>query len=320
MHEMTAIATNETTGGLEAVRVDRPEPRPTEVLVRATAIGVNPVDWKTRRGAGVRGFFPPDEPMILGWDIAGVVESVGPGVTRFQVGDRVFGMPAFPDPANAYAEFVGARSRHLARIPDGVSDLVAGALPLAGLTAWQAVVDTLQVTKGTRLLVHAAAGGVGHLAVQIAKARGAEVWGTASAAKHDWLRSIGVDHPIDYRNEDFTRVATEMDAVLDLVGGEESPVRSLASLRRGGQLLTIPSPADLPAEERLEEAGVSAGWLLVEPDHAGLEALAAMLEDRTLQVVIATTKPLEEMEALHALGEAGRTSGKLVATVDHPET
>lgn len=152
--------------------------------------------------------------------------------------------------------------------------------------------------------------------MQIAKARGAEVWGTASAAKHGLLRELGVDHPIDYRSEDFTEFATEMDGVIDFVGGPENPTRSLASLRRGGKLVVIPSPAELPSEEALAAHGVTATWLLVEPDHAGLEALARMLEAETLQVLIADSKPLEEMAALHALSESGVVTGKLVATID----
>jgi len=292
-----------------------PEPGPTEVLVKVHAAGVNPVDWKTRTGVGVNGFFDPDAPMVLGWDIAGEVVEVGAGVTRFAVGDRVFGMPRFPHPANAYAELVASPSRHLARIPDGVSFEIAGALPLAGLTAWQAVVDTLKVGPGHRILIHAAAGGVGHLAVQIAKARGAEVWGTASAAKHELLRELGVDHPIDYRNEDFAKVAKDMDSVIDFVGGPENPTRSLATLKRGGKLIVIPSPAELPSDEDLAARGVTATWLLVEPDHAGMESLAQMLEAGTLRVILADAKPLEEMDALHALSESGAVTGKLVATL-----
>ena len=300
---------------LELVELERPEPSLIEVLVRVRATGVNPVDWKTRQGAGVRGFFDPAQPMVLGWDIAGEVVEVGAGVTRFAVGDRVFGMPRFPDPAKAYAEFVASPSRHLARTPEGVSDEVAAALPLAGLTAWQAVVDTLQVGPGHRLLVHAAAGGVGHLAVQIAKARGAEVWGTASAAKHELLRELGVDHPIDYRSEDFTQVAREMDSVIDFVGGPENPTRSLECLQRGGKLIVIPSPLELPSEEALAERGVSASWLLVEPDHHALEQLGAMLSEGSLRVLVADVQPFEKMAALHALSESGTVTGKLVATL-----
>jgi NADPH:quinone reductase-like Zn-dependent oxidoreductase len=157
----------ESLGGpdvLELVEVPRPTAIPTEVLVRTLAAGVNPVDWKSR----ARGGFLGEPPFTVGWDVAGVVEEVGFGVTRFAVGDRVFGMPRFPREAAAYAEYVTSPSRQLARIPDGLSDVEAGALPLAGLTAWQALVETADVRPGQRVLVLAAAGGVGPLAVQIA--------------------------------------------------------------------------------------------------------------------------------------------------------
>ena len=304
------------SGSFTIADLPKPEPGPTEVLVRVHAAGVNPVDWKTRTGVGMNAFFDPAAPMVLGCDIAGEVVEVGAGVTRFAVGDRVFGMPRFPHPASAYAEFVTSPSRQLARIPDEVSYEVAGALPLAGLTAWQAVVDTLKVEPGHKVLIHAAAGGVGHLAVQIAKARGAEVWGTASAKKHELIRELGVDHAIDYREEDFTELAKGMDGVVDFVGGAEHALRSLSTLREGGKLVLIPSPADLPSAEAQAERGVTATWMLVEPDQVGLEGLAAMLADGSLQVLLAEEKPLEEMDALHALSESGAVTGKLVAILE----
>lgn len=306
-----AIVTD--SGSFAIADLPKPEPGPTEVLVRVHAAGVNPVDWKTRTGVGMNAFFDPAAPMVLGCDIAGEVVEVGAGVTRFAVGDRVFGMPRFPHPANAYAEFVTSPSRQLARIPDEVSFEVAGALPLAGLTAWQAIVDTLKVEPGHKVLIHAAAGGVGHLAVQIAKARGAEVWGTASGKKHELIRELGVDHAIDYREEDFTELATEMDGVIDFVGGAEHALRSLSTLRKGGKLVLIPSPADLPSAEAQAELGVTATWMLVEPDQVGLEALAGMLTEDALNVLLADEKPLEQMNELHALSESGAVTGKLVA-------
>jgi NADPH:quinone reductase-like Zn-dependent oxidoreductase len=318
MADMTAITFQR--GGpeqLHASSIPRPEPGPTEVLIRAKAVGVNPVDWKTRNGSGVYGFFDHDRPMVLGWDVAGEVAETGPGVTRFQVGDRVFGMPRFPHPAETYAEYVTAPSIQVARTPDGVTDQVAAAASLAGLTAWQAVVDTLNISESDRVLIHAAAGGVGHLAVQIAKAQGAEVWGTASAEKHDLLRNLGLDHPIDYHSQDFAAEAHEMDAVLDLVGLDNYPVRSLQTLRRGGRLLVIPSGAQLPDPKEVEAAGISAGTMLVEPDQIGLDAIAGLLASGDLRVVIEATRPLSEMAELHRAGETGRTTGKLVATVDH---
>ena len=175
---------------LELQDVERPEPIQTEVLVRVTASGINPVDWKIRRyGGNPKAVGEP--PLILGWDIAGVVEEPGDRETRFAVGDRVFGMPWFPRLARAYAEYATSPARQLARTPDGLTDEQAAGLPLAGLTAWQSLVDLAGVGEGDRVLIHAAAGGVGHLAVQIAKARGAYVIGTARAANHDFLRELG---------------------------------------------------------------------------------------------------------------------------------
>ncbi len=306
------------SGDLEVATLDRPVPGPTEVLVRITVAGVNPADWKSLEGpppGASADAGPPPGPVVPGWDIAGTVVELGMGVTRFAVGDRVFGMPAFPAPASAYAQYTAARSRQLARIPDDVGDLEAGALPLAGLTAWQAVVDTLNVGPGDRVLVHAASGGVGHIALQLAKVRGAEVWVTASQRNHERLIELGADHVIDYRTERFEDVATEMDAVLDLLGEGDNPVRSVASLRRGGRLVQI-SPF-LPPHEVLEAAGVTAQFLLVEPDHAALASMAEMMSNGSLQVVVGASMPLEQMQELHDLGRRGGSFGKLAATVAH---
>lgn len=314
MAMMTAI-TVQADGSLSPSEVERPAPGPTEVQIKMAAAGINPVDWQTRGGTGVSASFAPDAPMILGWDVAGEVVEVGAGVTRFAAGDRVFGMPRFPRPAGAYAEYVVAGSREVARIPDGVSDIEAGALPLAALTAWQAVVDTLGVGDGDRVLIHAASGGVGHLAVQIAKRRGAEVWGTASEENHDELRALGVDHPIDYHSERFEEIATGMDGVVDLVRSDDNSLRSVRSLERGGRLVVIPSPAQVPPQDVLDDAGVAATWLLVEPDYAALEEIARLLETGDLRVAVADSRPLEQVGELHAIGEAGGPMGKLVATV-----
>jgi NADPH:quinone reductase-like Zn-dependent oxidoreductase len=201
---------------LELVEVPRPRPSPTEVLVRVTAAGVNPLDWKTRSG----GVFLGSPPFTVGADAAGVVEAVSGGVTRFAVGEHVFGMPRFPHEAGAYAEYITAPSRHLARIPPALGDVEAAALPMAGLTAWQALVDTAGLGPGDRVLIQGAAGGIGHLAVQIAKARGATVLGTARADRHPFLATLGVDLALDYATQPAARDIGEVDVVLDLVGGD----------------------------------------------------------------------------------------------------
>lgn len=232
----------------------------------------------------------------------------------FRAGDAVYGMPRFPHPAGAYAEYVTAPARHFAPSPRGLTPVEAAALPLAALTAWQALVDTAGVRPGQRVLVHAAAGGVGHLAVQIAKARGAYVIGTASAAKHELLRSLGVDEPIDHRTRDAAGTLRDLDVVVDPLGGP-SPARSLRTLRPGGTLVSLlPLDDAFPAAEA-GKAGVRAAFMLVEPDHAGLREIAALVESGRLRVLVEEVFPLAEAAAAHVRGETGRTTGKLVLSV-----
>lgn len=287
--------------------MERPEPGPGEVLVRVHAAGVNPVDWKTRAGGALIEWGPVP---AVGWDVSGTVEAVGPGVGIFRPGDEVFGMPLFPRQAGGYAEYVVAPARHLAPKPASLTHLEAAALPLAALTAWQALVDAADVRPGERVLVHAAAGGVGHLAVQIAKARGAHVIGTASAGKHDLVRELGADEVIDYRETRFEDVVSDMDVVLDGIGGETAE-RSLKVLRDGGRLITLPGPDDVPAARD----GVRAAWVLVEPDHLGLREIAALVDQGRLRPVVDLVVPLAEASKAHAIGEQGRTTGKIVLSV-----
>jgi NADPH:quinone reductase-like Zn-dependent oxidoreductase len=299
---------------LELREIERPEPLPTEVLVRVHAAGVNPVDWKTRSGRGMARVIG-EPPFTVGWDVAGVVEAVGFGVTRFAEGDAVFGMPWFPRAAGAYAEYVTSPSRQLARVPDGLSLREAGAMPLAALTGWQALVETAHVGDGDRVLIHAAAGGVGHLAVQIAKARGAHVLGTARADKHEFLRTLGVDEPIDYTAQDVAEAAGEVDVVLDLIGTRDTGLASLACLRPDGLLVSVPSGTDPEVLRTVAERGRRATGILVEPDGAALEALAALAADARLRVELAEAIPLAEAARAHETGERGRTRGKLVLDV-----
>ncbi|MET9321640.1 NADP-dependent oxidoreductase [Streptomyces sp. NPDC003038] len=292
---------------LTETELDRPEPGLTEILVRVRAAGVNPVDWKTRASGALIPWGPV--PMV-GWDVSGTVEAVGGGVTLFQPGDEVFGMPRFPHQAGAYAEYVTAPARHFVRKPATLDHIGAAALPLAALTAYQSLVDTAGLTAGQRVLIHAAAGGVGHLAVQIAKAYGAHVIGTARAGKHELLRSLGADEVIDYRSVDFAEVTGDIDIVLDCVGGDYGR-RSLKVLKPGGRLVTLPGPDDVPADAE----GVHTGWTVVEPDYAGLKAIAALVSAGKLRPVIDTVLPLEQAAKAHEIGELGRTTGKIVLTV-----
>jgi NADPH:quinone reductase-like Zn-dependent oxidoreductase len=295
---------------LEEVVVERPSPGPSEVLVRVRAAGVNPTDWKHRATGG----FLKEPPFVLGWDVSGVVEAVGLGVAVFKPGDEVFGMLPYPFGVGSHAEYVTAPARAFARKPASVDHEQAGALPLAALTAWQVLVDTADVRPGQRVLIHAAAGGVGHLAVQIAKARGAHVIGTASAAKHDFLRELGVDEPIDYRETDFAETVRDVDVVLDTIGGDYR-FRSLRVLRPGGLLVSILPGGATDFIEEAEKLGVRAVEMLVEADHAGMNAIAGLVEEGKLRATIAGSFPLAEAAKAHALGDTGRTTGKLVLTL-----
>ncbi|WP_326619660.1 NADP-dependent oxidoreductase [Streptomyces decoyicus] len=312
--QMRAVS-QDTAGGpdvLKMIITDRPVPGPTEILVRVHAAGVNPTDWKSRsQGAFMTG---AKAPFTLGFDVSGVVEAVGLGVTLFAPGDKVFGMPRFPHPAGAYAEYVTAPARHFAHLPASLDHIQGAALPLASLTAWQALVDTAQVQPGARVLIHAAAGGVGHLAVQIAKSRGAYVIGTARQAKHDFLRGLGADELIDYTQQDFAEAVRDVDIVLDTIGGDYG-ARSLRTLRPGGTLVSILPLDDTFPAAQAREARVRAGFLLVEPDRAGLQAVAGLVDSGKLRVTVDTVVPLEEAAKAHTLGETGRTTGKIVLTV-----
>ncbi|MFJ1963057.1 NADP-dependent oxidoreductase [Streptomyces massasporeus] len=312
-HTMRAIS-QDVLGGpevLKEVQIERPVPKPNEVLVRVRAAGVNPTDWKHRATGGFLG----EPPFVLGWDVSGVVEAVGIGVVAFAPGDEVFGMLPYPYGHGSHAEYVIAPVRALTRKPAGVDHTQAGALPLVSLTAWQALTEHADLRPGQRVLIHAAAGGVGHVAVQIAKARGAYVIGTASAGKHEFLRSIGVDETIDYRETDVTEAVKDVDVVLDTIGGDNS-LRSLRVLRPGGVLVSILPVGSDDLYEEAERLGVRALRMLVDADRGGMEAIADLIETGKLRATIAGTFPLAEAAEAHTLGDTGRTTGKLVLLND----
>lgn len=308
------VITQNALGGpevLEQREVERPAPRPNEVLVRVRAAGLNPTDWKHRASGGLLGA----PPFVLGWDVSGTVEAVGIGVVTFAPGDEVFGMLPYPYGHGSHAEYVVAPVRALWHKPAGVGHVEAGALPLVSLTAWQALVETAGLRAGQRVLIHAAAGGVGHVAVQIAKERGAYVIGTASAGKHGFLRELGADEVIDYRETDFTEAVKDVDVVLDTLGGETS-VRSLRVLRPGGIVVSILPVGSRELYDEAERLGVRAVRMLVDADRAGMRTIAGLIEAGTLRATIAGTFPLADAAEAHRLGDTGRTTGKLVLTVD----
>lgn len=298
-------------GGPEVLQVreiDDPPMGPDTVLVRTRAASVNPVDWKIRQGY-LRGAYPHHLPIIPGWDVAGVVEKVGPAVvTGVQPGDEVWGYVRRDDVHfGTTAELVPAPERTVARKPESLSFEEAGAVPLAGLTAYQALVEALQVQAGQRVLVHAASGGVGHFAVQIAAALGAEVVGTASPQHHDRVRSLGAAAVLDYHEGPISEQLDEpVDAVLDLVGGdalEDAPKQ----VREGGRIASIIDAATV--------LGLGGKYVFVRPDRAGLDSLARLVAEGKLRVDIAKKLPLQDIAEAHQLSEEGHAGGKIVVTV-----
>jgi NADPH:quinone reductase-like Zn-dependent oxidoreductase len=301
---------------LTEIEIDTPVPGPTEILVHVHAAGLNATDWKSRVAGGLRLW---DEPVVLGHDVSGVVEAVGLGVTLYRPGDAVFGMPEFPRQAGGYAEYVTGPARHFAPKPDELDHIEAAALPLVGLTAWQCLTEIARLEPGQRVLIHAAASGFGHIAVQIAKARGGYVIGTASLAKHEFLRSLGIDEVIDYRTTDFTTAIDPVGIVLDSVGGDYGP-RSLRVMRRGGTLVSLASPADDALRPQAEQLGIRAGFTLVEPDYAGLSALVELVRAGRLRPHVGTVLPLEQAAKAHEIGETGQALGKIVLTFERPNS
>lgn len=300
---------------LHIEQVPVPEPLPTEVRVRVFAAGVNPVDWKTRAGGGMAGVLG-ELPFGMGWDVSGVVDAVGFGVTTLKAGDEVYGMPWFPREASAYSEYVTAPSRHFAPKPTSISHIEAAGAPLAALTAWQAIVDTAKVEPGQRVLVHAAAGGVGHIAVQIAVALGATVIGTGSAAREAFVRSLGAQEFIDYRADRFEEHVKNVDVVIDLIGdADQTALRSVDTLAPGGTLVGIPGGVGPDVAAAAEARGVHATGFLVEPDHTALAHIAKLIDAQKIRVVIQEVFPLERAGEAHLSGESGRTQGKLVIEV-----
>jgi NADPH:quinone reductase-like Zn-dependent oxidoreductase len=301
---MKAVSQDELGGPevLKLVTLPAPEPGVSEILIRVHAASVNPIDGANRQTGALIG----QPPFVLGWDISGTVEAVGLGVTLYKPGDEVFGMLPFPQGHGAYAEYAVGPTRVFVRKPDRLDHIQAAAVPMVGLTAWQALVDTAGVGEGSRVLINAAAGGIGHLAVQIAKARGAHVTALASAANLDFVRSLGADEAIDYNSTDFTEVVRDQDVVLDIVGGDY-PARALDVLKPGGILVSTQPPSVGPVAEAAAERGIRLAGIIVEADQLGMSALADLAATGELVPTIAATFAVEEAGAASALADLAAT-------------
>ncbi|MDA3933738.1 MAG: NADP-dependent oxidoreductase [Gammaproteobacteria bacterium] len=313
---MKAYVLNET-GGVENLIpcvIEQPEPKADEVLVKVKAISINPVDVKTRAVRAVLNMIMSTEPpVILGWDIAGKVTAVGNNVTQFVPGNSVFGMVNFPGHGKAYAEYVVAPESQLAKIPPHSSFEHAAATTLAALTALQVLQP--RVKQGDRVLIHAGSGGVGHFAIQIAKQLGAYVIATSSAQNRDFIMTLGADEHIDYRAQRFEAVVSDIDFVLDGMGGDVLE-NSLQVVKDGGKIISLPSP-EFPehVSAYTEKHNIELSFHIVQSSGTDMNTLKGMLEAGALKPHVSKIFAFENMAEAHIQIESGRTVGKVIITV-----
>jgi len=298
---------------LKLVDLHVPDIQDNEVLIKVRAIGINPVDVKTRAGSGLAARIKEFMPVILGWDIAGTVTAVGKGVKEFRIGDDVFGMVNFPGHGRAYSEFVAAPADHLALKPSNISYQEAAAATLAALTAWQALVHHYAIKNGPRVFIHAAAGGVGHFAVQIAKHFGAKVTGSSSAANKDFVLKLGADEHFDYKNSKLEDLAP-FDFVLDCLGAENVE-KSLAVIKPGGAVVSILGGATPAVVEKAKAQNIACSAFLVHSSGADMKLLAELLAAGVIKSHVTKMYAFSEMIQAHKHVETGRTVGKVVVSI-----
>jgi NADPH:quinone reductase-like Zn-dependent oxidoreductase len=289
----------------------RPEPKENEALVRVIAAGVNPADPLVVNGKYAREF-GTSVPLIPGYDIAGIVEKIGPAVTKFKVGDAIYGYPLM---GGGWAQYCVVTETEAEPKPKSLSFVDASAVPLAALTAWQSLVSTAGLTSGQTVLIHGGAGGVGHFAVQIAKARGARVIATASTANQDLLRQLGVDVPIDYTKQKFEEIAKDVDVVLDTVG-HDLPARTYPIVKKGGIICEI---AGSLSKAELEKYGIRGAGISVKPDADDLAEITKLIYAGKIKPVVTQVLPLSEGAKACVQAETHHTRGKVVLKVaDEP--
>jgi len=312
---MKAVVIHEYGGPdvLKYEHLPRPEPQADQVLVRVIAAGVNPVDGMIRSGmfADEKRAFP----IILGGDIAGVVEKVGSKVTKFKSGDPVFAYVSL-DNSGGYAQYALVTEREAAPKPKSLMYVEAAAVPIVALTAWQALIDTAKLGSGQTVLIHGGSGGVGSFAIQIAKARGAKVIATASSANQDFLKQLGADVAIDYTKEKFEDVAKDVDVVLDSIG-RDTLVRSYGVVKKGGIIVSLVAS---PKQSELEKHGIRGAALSVDPNSEELNEIGKLIDEKKIRVIVSQTFPLPEAMKAQEQVATGHTRGKIVLKIaDEPK-
>lgn len=314
---MQAIILKEAGGveKLEFTDIAMPEFQSDEVLIQVKAVSINPVDVKTRLGKSLYDELKSrNTPIILGWDVSGVIAEVGLAVTQYKKGDEVFGMINFPGHGKAYAEYVAAPAAQLALKPSNISHEAAAAATLAALTAWQTLVTHAKLNRGQKILIHAAAGGVGHYAVQMAKHLGAYVIGTSSAGNREFVLSLGADEQIDYKTQRLEDAAKDVDFVLDSIG-EATIDSSVAVTKKGGTVIFLPSGISDEKLKNLNSSGVNCYRILVESNGDDMKQIAGLLEKGIIESHISRVFPFENMAEAHLQIETGKTKGKIVVTI-----
>ena len=311
---MKAIVVHEY-GGPEVLKyedVPRPEPKDNEVLVRMIAAGVNPVDALIRSGKYAK-FFGTTLPLIPGYDIAGVVEKTGAKVTKLKVGDPIY---AYVMWGGGYAEYAVATEGEAAAKPKSITFVEAASVPLAALTAWQALIDTAKLSAGQTVLIHGGSGGVGSFAIQIAKAHGAKVIATASTPNQDLLKQLGADVAIDYTKTKFEDVAKDVDVVLDSVG-KDTLARSYGVIRKGGFIATLIAQPD---QAELDKHGIHGASISVKPNSDELMKITKLIEEKKIKPVVSQVLPLTEAVKAQEQAATHHTRGKIVLKVaDEPK-
>lgn len=306
------------TGDVEQLMVkDIPIPHinEDEILVKTKVVSINPIEVKTRKGNRFSKSLLELEYPILGWDASGVVEKVGENITEFKPGDKVFGIIGFPEFGKTYAEYFATKENHLIHIPEGVSFADAAASTIAAITAYQALKYFGKLESNTKVLIHAASGGVGHYGVQFAKHFGAEVWATASGSKEDFVKELGADYFIDYKTQKFEEEAQKMDVVFDLIGGDYID-RSLKSLKEGGVLISIPSATNAEVEDKAEKARCIGIRFSLKNNKEDMQAIADLLKAGDLKPYISKRFTLDQIREAHKDLEKGHTKGKIVITME----
>lgn len=306
-------------GGIENFAVeDVPEPQvgDGEVLVEVKAIGIDQIDVKARKGEGMSDYLKQEHPMILGWDISGVVSKVGSRVKDFKAGDAVFGTIRFPGPGSSYAEYAAAPADQIALKPENISHAEAAAATQSPLTAWQALVDTGHVKKGDRVLVHGGAGGVGNYAIQIARHIGCYVITTVSGADRAFVKELGADEVIDYRTQVFEKEVKEVDFVLDTIGGDNF-VRSLDVLKPEGMIVLLPSNKKEEADKAVREKQVkNYRHILMHSSGKDMRAIAGMLREGSMKANVDKVYSFEQIPQAQEQLENGKVRGKIVVTLE----